>query len=57
MAVCAAGGLRVLYGGALCGGVPRLGVVGLRRGVVGFVGGHGSTVPAGGVVSGAQRFI
>ena len=57
MAVCAAGGLRVLCGGALCGGVPRRGVVGLCRGVVGFVGGHGSTVPAGGVVSGAQRFI
>ena len=52
MAVCAAGGLRVL-----CGGVPRRGVVGLRCGVVGFVGGHGSTVPVGGVVSGAQRFI
>ena len=45
--------LRVLRGGALCGGVPSRGVVGLRRDMVGFVGGHGSTVPVGGVVSGA----
>ena len=53
----AAGGFRVLCGGALGGSVPRRGGVSLRRDMVGFVGGHGSTVPVGGVVSGAQRFI